>query len=137
MGRILALDIGGKRTGLAETDPLGIIASPLPTVETQFLLDHLKQYHQKEKVETFVLGDPKNLLGGHSDNSARVADWAEKLATHFPGVPVILVDERFTSKMASEALLVGGAKKKDRQNKALVDQVSAVLILQSYLSSKR
>lgn len=136
MGRILGIDYGTKRVGLAATDALQIIASPLETVHAKDVLSYLKAYTQREPVEAFVLGMPKRLTGEATDATQHVVGFKRKLEKEFPGVPVHLVDERFTSKMAQQAMLAGGMKKKDRQNKANLDRLSATIILQSYLESR-
>ena len=136
MARILAIDYGNKRTGLAVTDPLQIIASGLETVPTHTLVAYLKNYFQKEAVEALVLGMPKRLDNTDTDTTASVKALAKRLQKEFPEVPLHLVDERFTSKIAQQTMLAGGLKKKDRQNKGTVDMVSATIILQSYLESK-
>lgn len=133
MAKIIALDIGGKRTGIAETDPLQIIASPRETVATETLLDYLRKWLLSEPVETIVLGEPINLNGLDSDNSERVRQWARRLAKAFPNHTIALQDERFTSKMAREALVRSGMPKQKRRQKGNVDRVSAALILQAYL----
>jgi putative holliday junction resolvase len=135
MARILALDFGAKRTGIAVTDELQIIASGLCTVETPKLLDYLKDYCSKNKVESIVLGYPTRLDGSDTHNTKPVEELAEKLKSIFPTVTIHLEDERFTSKMAQESMLQMGLKKKDRQKKELVDEISAVLILQSFMGN--
>ena len=136
VARILAIDYGNKRTGLAVTDPMQIIASGLETVPTHTLVAYLKNYFQKEAVEALVLGMPKRLDNTDTDTTASVKALAKRLQKEFPEVPLHLVDERFTSKIAQQTMLAGGLKKKDRQNKGTVDMVSATIILQSYLESK-
>lgn len=136
MAKIIALDIGGKRTGLAETDDLQIIASPRETVATEKLMDYLHNWLSRESVETIVVGDPINLHGGDSNNSERVRQWMKKLKSAFPEMPLVLQDERFTSKMAAEALIKSGVKKKKRQQKGSLDKISAAIILQEYLDSR-
>lgn len=137
MSRILAIDYGMKRTGLAVTDPLRIIATALETVETEKLISFLKAYIEKEPVGQLVLGMPKNLNNQDTDATPHVRKLEEQLRNKFPGIPLALVDERFTSSMAKQAMLDGGMKKKDRRIKGNVDKVSATLILQSYLSSAK
>ena len=136
MSRILAVDYGKKRTGLAVTDPLQIIANGLATVPTAELYDYLVKYTQTEQVELIVVGEPKQPNGEPSENLARVrecvARWRKRQQ-----IPVVYYDERFTSVLAHKAMLDGGLRKKARQNKALVDEISATIILQSYLESKR
>ncbi|MFK8295525.1 Holliday junction resolvase RuvX [Capnocytophaga canimorsus] len=136
MTRILALDYGTNRTGIAVTDPLQIIASGLTTVATPQLLDFLKTYLSKESVSEIVIGKPKRLNNEVSESEAYITTFVKQLEKTFPEVRFVRVDERFTSKMAFQSLIDSGVKKKQRQNKALVDEVSATLILQSYLEQK-
>ncbi|ARS37201.1 Holliday junction resolvase RuvX [Pontibacter actiniarum] len=136
MARILGIDYGTKRVGLAATDTLQIIASPLETVHAKDVLTYLKAYVQREPVEAFVLGMPKRLSGEATDATQHVVGFQRKLLKEFPGIPVHIIDERFTSKMAQQAMLAGGLKKKDRQDKGTVDRLSAAIILQSYLESR-
>jgi putative Holliday junction resolvase len=136
MGRILAIDYGLKRTGIAVTDLLRIIATPLDTISTDDLLRFLTIYLQKEGVDEFVVGMPKTLTNEDSENAPRVRAFVEELKKTFPGKPVHLADERFTSSMAKQAMIDGGMKKKDRRDKANVDKISATIILQSFLESK-
>lgn len=133
MPRILAIDYGAKRTGLAVTDPSKIIASALETVLTDKLLEYLKKYTQTEAVEAFVVGMPKNLNGTSTDGTAYVERFVIELKNIFPETPIHLHDERFTSKMAVQTMIAGGMKKKDRQIKGNVDKISAVIILQSFM----
>ncbi|UTA68576.1 Holliday junction resolvase RuvX [Emticicia sp. 21SJ11W-3] len=133
MPRILAIDYGAKRTGLAVTDPLKIIASALETVPSGTLIDYLKKYTAAEEVEAFVVGMPKNLDGNDTHGTFYVNKLVEELKIQFPAMPVHLVDERFTSKMAVQTMIAGGMKKKDRQVKGNVDKISAVIILQSFM----
>jgi putative Holliday junction resolvase len=133
MGRILAIDYGIKRTGLAVTDPLRIIATALETVETSTLINYLKQYFQKEEVEKVIIGLPKRLDNTDSDTAPAVRKFVESFKGSFPQILIQTVDERFTSSMAKKAMIAGGMKKKDRQVKGNVDKISAVLILQSYM----
>ncbi len=133
MGRILAIDYGKKRTGLAVTDPLRIIATALETVSTQDLLAFLKAYTQKEPVDEFVIGMPKTLRNQDSEIAPLVRKFIEELKLNFPAKSVHEVDERFTSSMAQRTMIDGGMKKKDRQVKGNVDKISATLILQSFL----
>jgi putative holliday junction resolvase len=135
-GRIVAIDFGKKRTGIAVTDPSRIIASPLTTVESKHLVDFLKKYHASEGIEALVIGMPINLQGTDTDSTASVRRLIDLLRKTFPEIPVHTIDERFTSKIAREAMLAGGMKKKDRQNKATVDRLSAVIILQSFMEQK-
>lgn len=136
MARILAIDYGLKRTGIAVTDELQIIASGLTTVNTKDLLLFLEDYTAKEKVELFVVGEPKQMDNTVSESEALILPFLEKLQKQFPNIPVQRVDERFTSKMAFQTMIDSGLKKNQRKNKALVDEISATLILQSYLYSK-
>ncbi len=137
MGRILAIDYGMKRTGMAVTDSLRIIATPLDTVPTATLKDFLKSYLQKEVVDEFVVGMPKTLLNEDSEIAPAVRKFVEELKVLFPDKPIHLADERFTSKMAQRALIDGGMKKKDRQVKGNVDKISATIILQSFMDTRR
>jgi len=136
MGRILAIDYGKKRTGIAITDELQMIASGLTTVPTSGLLTFLKEYIIKEKVELFLVGEPKQMDYTASESEALITPFLVKLEKIFPNIPVKRIDERFTSKMAFQSMIDGGLKKNQRKNKALVDEISATLILQSYLYSK-
>ena len=136
MGRILALDYGTKRTGIAVTDELQIIASGLKTVDTKDLMDFLKDYLQEENVEAIVLGEPKRMSNEFSENELAIQKFLKKLTTVFPNMGIIRVDERFTSKMAFQTMIDSGLSKKQRRNKALIDEISATIILQSYLYSK-
>lgn len=135
MPRILAIDYGAKRTGLAVTDPSKIIASALETVPTDKLLEYLKKYTQTEVVEAFVVGMPKNLDGTATDGTAYVERFVIELKNIFPEKPIHLHDERFTSKMAMQTMIAGGMKKKDRQVKGNIDKISAVIILQSFMGN--
>ncbi|MBL7850302.1 MAG: Holliday junction resolvase RuvX [Cyclobacteriaceae bacterium] len=137
MGRILAIDLGLKRTGLAVTDPLKIIATALETVETRDLLAYLKSYMARESVERIVLGFPRRLNNEDTEMTPHVRQMESTLRAQFPDLPVNLVDERFTSSMAQRAMIEGGMKKKDRRVKGNVDKISAVLILQSWLESAK
>lgn len=136
MGRIIAIDYGSKRVGLAVTDPLQIIASPLDTVHSKDVIQFLKDYDQSEGIESFVLGMPKNLDGTDTNATQQVRQFHNLLKKQFPEKPVYLHDERFTSKMAMDAMIAGGMKKKDRREKGNIDKISASIILQSYLESK-
>jgi len=133
--RILAIDYGAKRTGVAVTDPLKIIASALETVPSEKMIEYLKVYTQKEEVEAFVVGMPKNLDGSVTDGTIYVERFVEVLKANFPLTPIHLHDERFTSKMAVQAMIAGGMKKKDRRVKGNIDKISAVIILQSFMES--
>ena len=132
-GRILALDYGEKRTGMAVTDPLQMIASGMGTVPTQDLIDTLRAYVSEEAVTTFVVGEPKQRDNTPSDIEAEILKFIRKLEQEFPGIQIERQDERYTSKLAMHSLVEGGVKKKKRQDKALLDEVSATLILQAYL----
>lgn len=137
MARLLAIDYGTKRTGIAITDEFQIIASGLTTVDTKQLLPFLKEYISKEKVELFIIGEPKQMNNEVSESEANILPFIEKLSKAIPEVPIVRVDERFTSKMAFQTMIDSGLKKNQRKNKALVDEISATIILQSYMSSKR
>ena len=136
MGRILAIDYGLKRTGIAVTDPLQIIATALETVETSSLIVYLRNYFQKEKVDEVIIGMPKKLNNEDSDTAAAVRKFIGLFKTNFPALKITEVDERFTSALAQQAMIAGGMKKKDRQVKGNVDKISATLILQNYLQHK-
>lgn len=135
MGRILAIDYGKKRCGIAVTDPLKLIATGLRTVLSHELIPFLKNYLATETVERIVIGDPRSLEGGASDATALVAECIRILKKNFPDVPVMEVDERFTSRLAAASLLASGVSKSKRRDKALVDEVSATILLQGYLQS--
>lgn len=137
MARVLAIDLGTKRTGLAVTDPLKILANPLETIETGQLINYLKSYCAKEEVEAIVLGLPTRLNGQDNEMTPRVMKLKEELEKAFPEKKIILEDERFTSKMALQSMIAMGSKKKDRKEKAgNLDKVSAAIILQSYLEKQ-
>lgn len=133
MARILAIDYGLKRTGIAVTDPLQIIASGLTTVESPKLISFLKEYMKTETVELFLIGEPKNWDDSDTHATPLVRQIMQRLQKEFPAIPLKPVDERFTSKMASRAMVEMGMKKKQRQNKALVDEIAATIMLQEYL----
>jgi putative holliday junction resolvase len=137
MGRIVAIDYGRKRTGLAVTDSLKLIAGGLTAVPSHELLFFLVDYTKKEVVERFIVGLPKQMNNQPSESMKYIEPFVRVLQKTFPEIPVEYVDERFTSVLAHQTMLEGGLKKKDRQNKAMVDEISAVIILQSYLESKR
>ncbi len=137
MTRILSIDYGKKRTGIAVTDPLQIIAGGLVTVATSELLSYLNEYLSKEKVEKIIVGEPKQLDGLESENMQRVHLFVENFKKVHPEIIVELYDERFTSKLAHKAMIDAGLHKMARQNKALVDEISATIILQDYLEHKR
>lgn len=136
MGRILAIDYGTKRTGLAVTDPLKIISTALDTVPSDQLLQYLKTYLVKEPVDAFVVGMPRNLKNEDSETAPAVRKFIVALKETFPDKPVYEADERFTSSIAQRAMIEGGMKKKDRQVKGNVDKISAVLILQAFMESR-
>ncbi|MFD1614997.1 Holliday junction resolvase RuvX [Gelatiniphilus marinus] len=136
MARILSIDYGEKRTGIAVTDELQIIASGLTTVNTKALISFLKEYTSKEKVELFLVGEPKQMDNTASESEKQIRPFILKLQNQFPNIPIVRVDERFTSKMAFQTMIDSGLKKQQRKNKALIDEISATLILQGYLYSK-
>lgn len=137
MPRLLAIDYGAKRSGIAVTDPLKIIATALDTVPTHQLTDFLKKYTSAEQVEAFVVGMPKRLDNTDSENAARVTSFVKTLQKAFPEIPVYLHDERFTSSMALQSMIASGSKKSDRRDKGNIDKVSATIILQSFMESRR
>lgn len=137
MGRLLSIDYGKKRTGIAVSDPLQIIANGLTTVNTHELLRFLQEYISKEEVETIIVGYPKQMNNEDSENMQRIRPFVAQLRKAFPTTSIELVDERFTSVLAQRTMIEGGLKKKDRQNKALVDEISATIILQTYMESRR
>lgn len=137
MARILSIDYGKKRTGLAVTDPLQLIAGGLATIASRSLPEFLKAYMQQEKVERIIMGEPRQVDGTPSENYVRVQEVLRKLRAAFPDIPIETYDERFTSVLAHRAMLAGGLKKKERQNKALVDEISATILLQSYMEAMR
>ena len=133
MDRLIGIDFGRKRTGLASSDPLGIFASALDTVDSTKLIDYLKKYAEKERIVHFVVGYPVNMDGKPSEAQADVDLFLRQLEQAFPEVPVCLEDERFTSVLAHRVMIDGGMKARDRRDKASVDKISAAIILQSYL----
>ncbi|MDR0765461.1 MAG: Holliday junction resolvase RuvX [Odoribacteraceae bacterium] len=137
MGRIIAIDHGTKRVGIAATDPGRVIANGLATVATRDVIDFLKAYVAREPVDLFVVGHPKQMDNTDSENMSRVIPFVATLRRAFPAIPVELHDERFTSLLARRAIIEAGAKKKQRQDKATIDLVSATIILQSYLERAR
>jgi len=137
VARILSIDYGKKRTGLAVTDPLQIIAGGLATVATSELFDYLKAYIAREEVERIVIGEPRQPNGQPSENLQRVRQFVNRWRKEMPQIPIEFYDERFTSVLAHQAMLDGGLRKKARQDKALVDEISATIILQDYMRSKR
>ncbi len=136
MPRILAIDYGTKRVGIAVTDDLQIIASGLTTVHSSDLIDFLSKYIEKEEVEAIVVGEPKTLKNEQTDISHEIEKLIKHLSKKFPQQKIDTIDERFTSKLASQAIFMSGVKKKNRQKKELIDEVSATIILQSYLQQK-
>jgi putative Holliday junction resolvase len=137
MARIMAIDYGLKRTGLAVTDPLQIIATGLTTVESPRLIAFLKDYFKKEPVELMLIGEPKNWDDSDTDATPLVRQVMVQIQREFPSIPLLPVDERYTSKMASRAMIEMGMKKKQRRNKALVDEIAATILLQEYLEKKQ
>ena len=133
MGRIVGIDVGQKRVGLAVTDPCGIIATGLDTLPIGEVFNYLDNYLKNEEVDIFVVGSPVTLNNQPSDSVKYINPFVKKLSKMFPSVPVKRVDERFTSSIAKRTIIEGGAKKKIRKDKAMVDKISAVIILQSYL----
>ena len=133
MARILSIDYGLKRTGIAVTDPLQIIATGLTTVESRQLIPFLKDYFSGEAVELIIIGEPKNMDDSDTHATPLVEKCIKELQKNFPAIPIKKVDERFTSKMASQAMIDMGLKKKQRRNKALVDEIAATILLQEYL----
>jgi putative Holliday junction resolvase len=136
MPRILAIDYGQKRTGIAVTDELQIIASGLTTIPSATAIDFLKDYFSKEKVEAVLIGEPKQMNGQPSESASIIKGFVTHFTNHFPDIKVIRVDERFTSKMAFQSMIDNGMSKKQRQNKALIDEISATIMLQDYLTRK-
>lgn len=137
MARIISVDYGKKRTGLAVTDPLQIIAGGLATVATHELFDYLCHYVEREQVERIVIGEPRQPNGQPSENLERVRQFVNRWRKAMPQIPIEYYDERFTSVLAHQAMLDGGLKKKARQDKALVDEISATIILQDYMRAKK
>jgi putative Holliday junction resolvase len=137
LARILSVDYGKKRTGIAVTDPLQIIAGGLATVSTSELFDWLKAYIAREQVERIIIGEPLQPNGQPSENLQRVQQFVNRWRKAVPDVPIEFFDERFTSVLAHRAMLDGGLKKKTRQDKALVDEISATIILEDYLRSRK
>ncbi len=137
MGRILAIDYGRKRTGIAVTDPLQLIANGLCTVKSAETLTFLEDYFQKEKVETVVIGYPRTLQNTASESIRYINPFLKQLTKKFPKLHIVQYDERFTSRMAHQTMLASGIGKQKRQDKALVDKISATIILQSYMENKR
>jgi len=136
MSRILAVDYGIKRSGLAITDPMQIIASGLDTVETSNIFKYLDKLFANEVITTVVVGEPKQLDGTASQSAPLIEDFLQKFKSNYPRIIVVRIDERFTSKIAFQTMIDSGLSKKKRQNKALVDEIAATIMLQDYLASK-
>jgi len=134
MARLIGIDYGRKRVGIAVTDPMQMIATGLTTVRSMDAITFLTDYLKKEEVEGFVIGDPKNLDNTPTEATVFVNKFVQELERYFPEIPVTRIDERFTTKIAKQTILMSGAKKKKRQNKPLIDKISAIIILQSFLS---
>ena len=137
MARLVGIDYGLKRVGLAVTDPLQIIATPLGTVPTDGIFTFLEDYFGKEKVEGVVIGLPADLLGRDTDGTAPVREFIERFGQKWPDMPILTADERYTSKMAARSMVEGGIRKKERQKKSNLDKISATIILQQYLETQR
>ena len=137
MGRVLAIDYGTKRTGIAVTDPLQIIATGLTTVRTHDIFEFLEQYFSKELVDCIVLGEAKTMRNEPSSNQKHIDIFEKRMKKKFPNLPIVHIDERFTSSLAHEVVLESGIGKKKRQNKEIIDTISATIILQSYLERKK
>lgn len=136
MGRVLAIDYGNKRVGLAVTDPLRMIANPLDTIHVEEVLQYITNYCNNEVVDEIVVGEPKQMNNEASQVEQHIKGFIKKLVKSIPGIKVSRVDERFTSKMAFQSMIDGGMKKKDRQNKENIDKISATIILQTYLDKQ-
>ena len=136
MGRIMAIDYGKVRTGLAVTDPVRIIATALTTVETPTLLSFIKDYCAREEVDVFVVGEAKHMDNTPSESMALIEPFVQELKNTFPDKEIARIDERFTSKMAFQTMIDSGLKKKQRQSKGMIDQIAATIMLQDYLKSK-
>ena len=137
MGRIIAIDYGKKKTGLAVSDPMKIIAGGLTTLPSHLVIHYLKEYIKSEEVELIIVGEPRQMDYSPSENMPRVERFIEKLTRAIPNTAIKLVDERFTSVMAHQAIIESGIGKKKRQNKELVDEISAIILLQYYLETIR
>ena len=137
MGRILAIDFGKRRTGLAVTDSLRITANPLLTIDTAQLLPWLEDYTRREKVDTIVMGYPRQMNGQDSETVPAIRACEQQIRKRFPDIPLVEFDERFTSVLAHQAMIAGGMKKTQRQDKAVVDKIAACIILESYLESQQ
>lgn len=133
MGRLLGIDYGEKRVGFAETDDLKIISAPLDTIDTKHSIDFIKRYIKENDVEKIIMGLPTYLNGDHSSTTEKVLAYAKTLEKEFPELPIVLVDERYTSSMAFQTMIDSGISKKKRQNKGLIDKISASIILKSYM----
>ncbi len=137
MGRVLSIDYGRKRVGIAVTDTLQIIASGLTTIHSKDIFDFLKEYTEKEKVDVFVVGYAKQMNNTDSESMKYIIPFTNRLKKLFPEIPFVFIDERFTSKIAKQTMIDGGLRKKARQDKGLVDKISATIILQTYLQQKK
>lgn len=137
MPRILSIDYGQKRTGIAVTDEMQIIASGLTTIPSAIAIPFLKEYFSKEKVEAVLIGEPKQMNGQPSESASIIKGFVTHFSNHFPDMPVIRMDERFTSKMAFQTMIDSGMSKKKRQDKGLIDEISATIMLQDYLARKK
>ncbi len=137
MPRIIAIDYGSKRIGLAVSDPLQMIATGLRTIHSKDVIQFLKEYIKKEEVECFVVGEPKQMDNTPSGSARLIEPFIRLLQKNFPEIPIKRVDERFTSKMAVQTMVMSGVKKKERQNKELIDEISAIIILQSYMEARQ
>jgi len=137
MGRIVALDYGKKRTGIAVSDPMKLIAGGLTTLQSAETINYLKQYAAENEIDLFIIGDPRQMNYEPSENRERVLKFKNDLHQVFPDIEIQMVDERFTSLLAHQAMIQGGLKKKDRRNKALVDKLSATILLQSFLETNK
>lgn len=135
MGRLLSIDYGRKRTGIAVTDPLQIVASGLCTIASHTLVDFLRDYMQREPVDRIIIGLPRDMAGRESESMQYIKPAVKRLQREFPNTPIVYYDERFTSVLAHRAMLDGGMKKSDRRNKAIVDEIAATIILNDYLQS--
>ena len=136
MGRIMAIDYGRKRCGIAVTDPLRICANGLPTIRSCDIIEFIQDYISREAVDEFIVGEPKDLQGNPSESMRFITPFVNRLKKVFPSIPVVMVDERFTSTIAHQEMINGGFKKKDRREKGKADEMAAVLILTSFLESK-
>jgi len=136
MGKLLAIDFGTRRIGLAETDPLQIIASALDVVDNKMIFDYLDSYFKKEQVDEIIVGEPKRMDDTPSESEQYIKPFIEELGKRYPNIPVKRFDERYTSKMAFQTMIDSGIGKKARRNKGLIDKISATIILQSYMESR-